>query len=187
MNANEMIARAEFLSLQYVDDRYQMATKLSGCTRTVRIEGQYAFKAVFNAKNANQNRAEWDFYTMTTDQVRAKLAKPLYISRNGNIIVMEALTPWYDRSDDDSCLSRHETEIEAITRETHGFTMGDIHGENWGVRASGVVVLLDYGWIEWRVRRYAHEKMDRKVRYATPEPDYVRDYMAEMLLTNTNN
>lgn len=191
MNANEMVDHAEYLSLQYVEDRYQKITGSSGCSRSVTIEGEYAFKAVHNAKNANQNRAEWDFYLMTTDEVRAKLAKPVYISRNGNVIVMEVLTPWTDRTDRDGTkyggLSRHETMIETLTNEAHGFAMADLHGGNWGIRPDNTVVLLDYGWIEHKARQHEQEKLPAATRWHEEAPAYMRDFMVDLLLTPVNN
>ena len=192
MNANEMIARAEFLSQQYNGEGiYQMISGSSGCTRSVLIEGGYVFKAVHRTKDANQNRAEWDFYTMTTDEIRAKLAKPLYISRNGNIIVMEVLTPWYSRKDPKGDvyggLTQFEESLLNLTNSVHGFHMGDLHGGNWGIRADGTVVLLDYGSMEWTATHFERCKLPSEKRYTVPDPIYIRDFMAEMLLTNTNN
>src|SRR6185436_20732867 len=96
MNEREaMVARAEFLSEQYdAHGKFMLESDAQGCTRACIIEKGYAFKAVHKAKESDQNRSEWDFYTMTTDEIRALLAKPLYISKNGRVLVMEALTPW---------------------------------------------------------------------------------------------
>jgi hypothetical protein len=168
-----------------------MVSGSSGCTRSVLIEGGYVFKAVHRLKDANQNRAEWDFYTMTTDEIRAKLAKPLYISRNGNIIVMEVLTPWYSRKDPKGDvyggLTQFEESLLNLTNSVHGLHIGDLHGGNWGIRADGTVLLLDYGSMEWHATHFERCKLPTEKRYVVPDPIYVRDFMVEMLLTKANN
>ena len=171
MNAEEMIAHAESLSLDYTNGMHNRVSKRAGLYRRVTVEGDYAFKAVHSEKDAEYNRAEWDFYTMTTDEIRAMLAKCVYISRNGNILVMERCTPWYERSEhfDSEPLSEIERELDRATEHAHGFVIGDLHGNNWGVREDGTVVVLDYGDVLYRVN-------DR----IEPDESYNRNVMGEV-------
>lgn len=188
MNANEMIARAEFLSQHYEDGKFQERSPREGAYRACLVEDGYAFKAVHNVRDVNANRAEWDFYAMTTDEIRAKLAKPVYISRNGLVIVMVAITPWRERKNGfEGNLSHWENELDELTKSTYGFNIGDTHGGNWGVDSEGNVLMLDYGSMEWHAKRWEHEKIPYEKRHETPEPGYHKEIMAEMLLTKSNN
>lgn len=183
MNASEMVARAESLSMDYSHGTFNRTSERRGASRTVIVEGGYAFKAVQNERYAGNNRVEWDFYHMTTDAIRAKLAKPLYISRNGNVIVMEALTPWRERNLDFERLGRYEREIDNLTRAEHGIdSIGDLHGGNWGIRDDGSVVVLDYGAMEWLAQVHEWEKIQPdRVRWATPKPEYRKEMLADLL------
>lgn len=148
MNINEMIAHAEMIATKYVDDgvldlKYNGNNK-SGCSRLCEVIDDYAFKAVHSSRNASQNRSEWDFYCMTTDAIRKMLAKPVYISRNGNVLVMERITPGiYEYGFCDR--------IESATQEAHGFKITDLHNGNLGTTHDGRSVVCDYGSIEWKV------------------------------------
>lgn len=186
MNASEMVTHAEWLSEQYNEDgQYLHMTTSTGCSRSVQIESGFAFKAVHSAKYFAQNRSEWDFYHMTTDEIRAMLAKPLYISRNGRVIVMEALTPWYGHKlrftmDYDEIRAK----LHILTDSAYGFKIGDLHGGNWGVRKDGTVIALDYAAIQWQAQNWAYNQMPPEAKEATSykEPDYTKDMLAEMLL-----
>ena len=59
MNANEMIARAEFLSTQYNDEgSFMLGSERAGATRRCIIEGEYAFKCIKLERDASHNLSE---------------------------------------------------------------------------------------------------------------------------------
>ncbi len=197
MNIDAMIVYAEYLSGQYKkandgkNEIFTMNSEKHGATRTCIISGNYAFKAVQVAKNAVENRSEWDFYAMTTDEIRAKLAKPLYISQNGRVIVMEVCTGWYERTPAQRTttgyLEPNEEAVKLLVQNTHGFTLQDLHGNNWGVTSDGRAVVLDYGSVTWEVGSFAWRKLsqEEKTRISNPnnyEVLYQKDTLAEMLL-----
>lgn len=166
MNADEMIAHAEAMSLNYNENGwYQGDSGLNGCSRSVELRGGFAFKAVFSARNRD-NVAEWDFYTMTTDEVRQYLAKPVYISRNGRVIVMEELTV-------DIAYSHIAKALVKATKKAHNFALYDLHSGNFGQRADGTVVCLDYGNVTFNVMGGAPD----------PKSDYSTEEMAMRLLS----
>lgn len=179
MNVEEMIARAEKMSEEYgTDGRFKHASNRGGLYRTVFLEGGYAFKAVWNVKDAATNRAEFDFYVMTTDDVRAKLCKPLYISQNGNVIVMQKVAPGI--YDDDE----RDAEEEALSEQTlgaHNISIGDLHGNNWGRTPEGDAVAIDYGSLEWQSREHVGRKMRASDRDCA-EPKYDKSVMSEYLM-----
>ena len=125
MNVDEMIANAERLSLSYTErGRYTGRSDACGSWRSVAYFDDYVVKSVQEAQDRDC-QMEWDFYVGTTDEVRAFLAKPLYISRNGRSIVMEKLKPmqWEDDK-----------------------------ATNFGRRDDGTVVWLDYGNLIYDIR-----------------------------------
>lgn len=143
MNVDEMIAHAEMLSEAYDDrGRFRNTTDRIGSYRTVIVEGGYAFKAMLRNDRDPMNRAEWDFYASASDEMRAKLAKPLYLSRNGNVIVMEVLkvNVWGETPE-------MSTEVANMAKELHNVIIGDLHGGNFGTRSDGTMVVSDYGHI----------------------------------------
>jgi len=142
MNAEEMIALAEELSLSYNDKGFSSADYDNcGSWRNVRLKDQYAFKSVRNM-NDPDCVLEWDTYIFIHEDMRDFLAKPLYISRNGRTVVMDRL---------DTSVSCHESgEFEdrfhaALKEHGYTFTVGDIKSANLGKRKDGTLVLLDYG------------------------------------------
>ena len=191
MEINEMIARAEQMSHEYVDGRFRNKTDHTGAFRSVQLVEQYAFKATTRQNQASVNWSEWDFYTMTTDEIRAKLCKPVYISQNGNVLVMERL----ERARDSKTLpwdavNNAATELDQMTEAQYGFCIGDLHGGNWGVTKSGLLLALDYGAMEYQARRWLWnnwtDEKAKKPRYAENAP-YHKENMAQMLLTNQGN
>src|SRR6185436_9865260 len=99
--------------------------------------------------DADQNRSEWDFYTMTTDEIRAMLAKPLYISKNGNVLVMERLMPWHSSDASYDEREKQENVLNNATVQAYGFVIGDFHGGNWGIHKDKRTLLLDYASLAW--------------------------------------
>jgi hypothetical protein len=191
MNANEMIARAEFLSTQYDCGTFQLGSDSAGAARKCIVEGEYAFKCIKEERDAVQNCSEWDFYTMTTDSIRAMLAKPVYISRNGNVIVMEALIPWRERNDPNEekygYLSHWEKCLDEDMSATYGFTIGDSHGGNWGIEADGTVVMLDYASLELQCTDWEWSKTPTPARWGADRPKYQRGILLEYLWSNEIN
>jgi len=150
-----MILEAEKLSLSYTDgspdtrDVYR-----EGCYRTCIIKGGFAFKIALADSGTVCNRAEWDYYSMTTDSVRKLLAKPRYISRNGKVIVFDCLTMHKDVG---AYLSAERSEFDRVARiaaddltrtvlNAHKVGIRDLHEGNFG-RDDGTNEMLctDYG------------------------------------------
>jgi len=149
-----MVARAEFLSTEYNEDgSFKYDSEHSGLYRTVFLEGQFAFKAACRKKFACLNQSEYDFYTMTTDEIRVCLVKPLYISKNGRVIVMELVNPLGTES-----TLKVDQRLSNLMNNSYGFNLSDLHEKNWGVRQDGTVVVIDYGEMEWRARDYVLQR-----------------------------
>lgn len=182
MNASEMIALAEKMSHEYTDGRINNTSETAGAYREVFLHDQYAFKAVGRDCDIDTNRAEFDFYTMTTDEIRAKLAKPVYISRNGRVIVMERVTPWRKAQPE---LSAYKTasEIEAFVNKIHGCNIGDLHDGNFGIRDNGEIVVIDYGSIMYVATRWEARRARAADENDCYFPSYRKEIMAEMLLS----
>lgn len=142
MNANEMIALAEELSLSYNEKGFSSADYDSrGSWRNVRLKDQYAFKSVQNM-NDPDCVLEWDTYIFIHERMRNFLAKPLYVSRNGRTVVMDRLdTSIACYESKEFCDSFHD----ALKECGYTFTVGDIKSANLGKRQDGTIVLLDYG------------------------------------------
>jgi len=150
-----MIAKAEKLSLSYTDgepdtrDIYR-----EGCFRTCDIDGGFAFKIALTDTGTVCNRAEWDFYAMTTDDVREVLAKPRYISQNGKVIVLDCLTMRKDvggygtepRNEFDRQARVAADELLRVVRNAHKIGIRDLHEGNFGRDdGTGKMVCTDYG------------------------------------------
>jgi hypothetical protein len=145
-----MIEQAEHYSLQYDDDGYYVrdSDKHKGTSRAVHLEQHYVFKAVKKQRAWKQNRAEWDYYTSTTDEIRRHLCKPLYIARNSRVIVMERIVP----IDEDSrpyrrALAKIKEQLELLMDQSAYRTLMfdvDYNEFNWGWR-NNQIVLMDYG------------------------------------------
>jgi len=142
MNANEMVALAEELSLAYNDKGFSSADYDScGSWRNVRLKDQYAFKSV-RQRNDPDCVLEWDTYIFIDERMRDFLAKPVYISRNGRTVVMDRL----DTSISCEESGKFEDRFCAALKECgYTFTIGDIKSANLGRRQDGTIVLLDYG------------------------------------------
>ena len=149
-----MIARAEALSLDYDGDTPNKRTKRYGCYRTTVIDGGFAFKLSLSSNGVDCNRSEWDFYAMTTDNVRELLAKPRYISRNGKVIVFDCLTMREDlgrydsesRIEFDSEARRADPTLANVIHKAHGIGLRDLHEGNFGRDdGTGAIVCTDYG------------------------------------------
>tara|TARA_R110002094_G_scaffold192802_1_gene166744 strand:- start:454 stop:1005 length:552 start_codon:yes stop_codon:yes gene_type:complete len=154
MEIDQMIAQAEKLSLDYDGDTPNKMTKRYGCYRTTVIDGGFAFKLSLKKDGEDCNRSEWDFYAMTTDDVRELLAKPRYISRNGKVIVFDCLTMREDlgkydsetRIEFDRGARRADPILATAVYKTHGVSIRDLHEGNFG-RDDGTdtIVCTDYG------------------------------------------
>jgi hypothetical protein len=145
MNANEMVDLAERLSNSYNRNGYYDGDSSPGCTggtRTVLIQDQYAFKMARTTAAAVANMVEWDFYAMTTDEIRAMLSHPFYISRNGNVVVMERLQT---RDNPYNKVVQFIDELKAVVDLAHNIRLTDIWDFNCGMRQDGTILCLDYG------------------------------------------
>lgn len=161
MNADEMIAYAEQLSLRFNpgDGRSDITMEertAGGAYRDVIVKGGFAFKVAQGSYEIPANLSEWDFYCMTTDAIRKLLAKPVYISRNGRCIVMEELTPWRKvadtpRSPGYKRMDSTERALNLLCERTIRRTISDLHGGNWGVTQDGKIKCLDYGMVMYWV------------------------------------
>lgn len=157
MNADQMIAHAEKLSTDYGENgRLKTRSNRSGLYRHTFVVDGYAFKVASIEGENDCNVAEWDFYSMTTDKVRKWLAKPLYITKNGNVIVMEVLKVKEDERTDESewdwsCKAgKGETKLRGIVEKAHnGLVLTDLHSGNWGEDPKGNLKCLDYGYIAY--------------------------------------
>jgi len=160
MNANEMIEMAERLSEAYSPEgHYRGDSNVSnGGWRAVLVKDQYAFKTV-RRKADRDCQIEWDFYTMTTDNVRDCLAKPFYISRNGCTIVMEKLTVCLDENGSEWGDFEPGCRVAEIIGSTYGIEVSDTKACNFGEREDGTVVMLDYGNLMYNVGE-AYPKLD---------------------------
>ena len=157
MNIDEMIARAEKISLAY-DEGGRPATKSpkGGCYRGAVIEGGFAFKFANSNGGVECNLSEWDFYAMTTDSIRKLLARPRYISRNGKVIVLDCLVMIQDvgryGSDDYNKFSTMARDARKVlserVKESHGLSLRDLHEGNFGLDDnSDTMLCTDYGAI----------------------------------------
>lgn len=74
-----------------------------GATRFVMFFGNYVLKVDkgdLSSFGHNANLAEWDLYTILTDNQRKLFAKPLYITEKGRVLVMERIVARLDVTDD---------------------------------------------------------------------------------------
>jgi len=160
MNVEQMIERAEKLSQEYTDGRPDTRDfKREGCYRTCNISGGFAFKLAINTSGIGCNRAEWDFYAMTTDDVRKVLAKPRYISRNGKVIVFDCLTMASDtgkygtpeRGEFVRMAEECADAVLSAVRKAHNEGICDLHHHNFGRDdGTGKMVCTDYGALAFR-------------------------------------
>jgi hypothetical protein len=142
MNANEMVDLAERVSNEYTNDCYTGSYDAAGGTRCVILRDQYAFKIASKSRNSDANRSEWDFYAMTTDNIRAMLSHPFYISHNGNVVVMERLQT---RDNPYNKVVQFIDELKAIVDIAHNIRLADVWDFNCGMRQDGTILCLDYG------------------------------------------
>tara|TARA_R110002094_G_scaffold219098_2_gene190929 strand:+ start:739 stop:1290 length:552 start_codon:yes stop_codon:yes gene_type:complete len=152
---DQMIAQAEKLSLEYDGDEPKLGrTPKQGCFRTALIDGGFAFKLSISKNGVACNRAEWDFYAMTTDEMREFLAKPRYISRNGKVVVFDCLTmredvgkPFSQAAEDFKQRAyAFASELQKVMRRTHTVSMFDLHDGNFGVDdGTDQMVCTDFG------------------------------------------
>tara|TARA_S200002703_G_scaffold2693_1_gene4168 strand:- start:3776 stop:4327 length:552 start_codon:yes stop_codon:yes gene_type:complete len=183
MNVEQMIERAEKLSHEYTNDEpNERNHDREGCYRTCSISGGFAFKLAIRESGIGCNRAEWDFYTMTTDDVRKVLAKPRYISKNGKVIVFDCLTMAIDvgtygtpernefNKQADDCADK----LLATVRESHKHGINDLHNHNFGRDdGTGKMVCTDYGALA-----FAAEANDSGQRV------YNRDVLHQMMVSS---
>jgi hypothetical protein len=120
-----------------------------GATRWVMFFGDYVLKIEKGDSNFGDksNRAEWDFYTVLTDDQRKLYAKPVYITENGKVLVMERITNRLDapRTAPDYGVLIDEIR-DAFPERARWEVLADLHGNNvgWNSRI-GRWQVLDYG------------------------------------------
>lgn len=141
MNADEMVVYAESLSER---KDIPASNNGSGAYRCCFLRGGYAFKLSHQGEE-RANRAEYDFYAMTTDNIRRLLVKPLYISRNGAVIVMEQVKPHVPYPD----YLPFVDDLQHELRTTYGFGFSDMGMFNIGTREDGSMCVMDYGEMYW--------------------------------------
>jgi len=177
MNAQQMIDHAEKLSKDYDPGtgRIRKRSNRSGLYRHTFVEGGYAFKAVGRDGDNTCNVAEWDFYCMTTDEIRKWLAKPVYISENGNVIVMEVLKVRQDMPDNkqrawsERAGASERALIRLVERTHNGLCLSDLHGGNWGEDQNGTLKCLDYGYIAYGAEHDGHYDKMTLAEWTCPE------------------
>lgn len=159
MNAEQMIALAEEMSLDYSDGYYQRSKgqDSDGLYRSVILRDGYAFKAIKSTVNPDCI-AEWDFYTLTTDEIRAMLAKPVYVSRNGRVIVVEEVRVGV-YPDDEQALAELERSLRRLSKETYGFDyFCDFGTRNMGFTQDGRAVMIDWANFLHRFADYRNKQ-----------------------------
>lgn len=173
MNASEMIVLAEEFSKAYTSGgSSSQQYDACGAWRNVVLRDAFAFKSVQNATDPDCV-AEWDFYAMTTDEIRALISKPLYISKNGRTVVMERLQPLQWQDEDNEQYIATWKRLLRLIRATYKADLGDIKPSNFGKRSDGSVVMLDYGNIVFDLKE--------KNKDLTKQ-NYSKNIMAETML-----
>ncbi len=171
----DLVTQAESLAANFKEDGSynapysETAKHPSGMYRFAIVEN-VVYKVAFGKNGRQCNQAEFDFYVMTTDSIRAKLAKPLYVSRNGNVIVMERLKmkenmngPEYNAFISDCDKTR--IELIAEINDAYGFRFKDSHDGNFGRNSNGDVVCSDYGSIAYDAEcRATHQYLRDELR-----------------------
>ena len=160
MNVEEMISFAnELADAKDTNEARAVAGKRDprygygeGSYRSVFLIGDYAFKFVQQQRNVYMNRAEMDLYALAPDEIKEWLAKPLFITANSRVIVMERLKPL--RLVANASYSASADTLDKLARQMfplhdkYGTTgaFSDMHYGNFGARGDRAV-LLDYGQV----------------------------------------
>jgi hypothetical protein len=161
MNVDQMIALAKELAdckgtsdaRALVQSRYKGYGHGEGSYRSVFLIDDYAFKFVQQKRNVYMNRAEMDIYALAPDAIKEWLAKPLFITANSRVLVMERLTSMYNAPRGVSA-DVAANAIDSLSREIFPMhdkygtvsAFSDMHYGNFGAR-NDRAVLLDYGMI----------------------------------------
>ena len=131
------------------DGRRNHRTDTKGATRWVMFFGDYVLKIERGTSSfgENSNKAEWDLYTILTDDQRKFFAKPLYITETGKVLVMERITARLDAPCNAPDYGTMLDEMRnAFTRDGYYLVTGDMHGNNVGWNPKmGRWQCLDYG------------------------------------------
>jgi hypothetical protein len=148
--------QAEKLSRMYRCNEYSGPSSTAGSYRSVYMSGSVVFKAV-TRPSCQDNQREWKFYSESSDELKAMCVKPLYISENGRVIVMQRVvstllddSKWYcDSNDRDDALETFNTIIGDMVRDEHDEhaawqALNDNHGDNVGVTETGELLWIDY-------------------------------------------
>lgn len=148
---------AEQISRQYVDGYFDGPRTVSGASRSVSMWDDVVFKAHIR-QSCQDNRREWDFYNGCTDELKTMCAKPLYISKNGRVIVMErvksTIGSWFpDYQDCLAALREFNNKLVELIDAMNGTDdylisgaslCSDNHASNVGVTSDGVYKWIDY-------------------------------------------
>lgn len=126
----------------------------SGSYRAVIFDGSIVFKLNWSGSRGDSNRTEWQNYHDLPEELRPYFAKPLYITPDSSVIVMERLpkvlrdTREYDRCE----ISPVDVEndlvklFESYMTDEDPFEryLWDVSSSNVGVRDDGSFALIDY-------------------------------------------
>jgi hypothetical protein len=148
---------AEKLSRQYHPHGwYEGDYSVEGCTRQVSMWENVVFKAHSNIVYCD-NKLEWKFYNSSPSELREMCAKPLYISKNGRVLVMERIPStlkndelWYsDYLDKEDALDNFNHKLVHLINKVYGKGVGldstdDNHSDNVGVTKTGELKWIDY-------------------------------------------
>ncbi len=158
-------SHAEKLSRQYSEGYsgsmcYSGPSEFSGCYRSVSMWDTVVFKAhILKTTTYECNRREWEFYHEATAELQAMCVKPVYISKNGRVLVMErvedTIRRWYSNRglDHYDALVEFNDDLRRLIDEMNGTEdyeksgkgmCRDNHAGNIGVTSDGELKWLDY-------------------------------------------
>ncbi len=124
-----------------------------GAYRKVILDTEVVYKLTRNGtRDVIANRDEWNRYHAVPEEVRHLLAKPLYISDDGSVIVMERFRSTLKEHNPDNVKSKDFEEMTARKFQAAGVDedlayriLWDCHYGNIGHKMDGTLALLDYG------------------------------------------
>lgn len=129
-----------------------------GVSRTVYMSR--CKKYVYKIGDPDCNRTEWNLYYSLPAKARKILAKPLQISSCGRVMQMEYVDfiaeDWIESESD-----FREIEVllnKKLTSLALNNILIDIHRGNYGIKRSGIIKIIDYGYLSHGQRCYPSRK-----------------------------
>lgn len=124
----------------------------SGNYRAVIFDTDVVYKLVFGGKYQCSNRTEWDNYHDLPEPLKPMFAKPLYLSEDGSVLVMERIKHGSAYEHNPHCMDRHDVadiytkQFAAcgISADDANRWLWDVRRSNFGFRENGSVVMFDY-------------------------------------------